>query len=141
MSKSVAVSIVSMKGMMFEGQAQFLVAHGAQGDVGITAGHAALLTQLLPGPVRVQHDGQEDVFYVSGGMMEVQPHRITILADNAVRAADLDAAAAEQAHRHAEQVLTEQRDDMNMSKALEHLARATAELRTLNQYKNRAGRG
>ncbi len=141
MNKTVHVSIVSMRGMMYDSEASFLVAHGAHGDLGITPGHAALLTRLLPGPVRVEHDGKDEIFYVSGGMMEVQPHKITILADNAVRAADLDEAAAEQARTHAQQIMQEQREDMNMSKALEHLARATAELRTVQQFKNRAGRG
>ncbi len=141
MSKSIAVSIVSLQGSVYEGQAELLVAHGSQGDVGIMPGHAALLTQLLPGPVRVHHAHGQEIFYVSGGVMEVQPHRITILADNAVRAADLDEAAAEMAKRRAQEALAEQREDLNASKALEHLARAAAELRTLGQHKNRAGRG
>ncbi len=141
MSKSIAVSIVSLQGSLYEGQAELLVAHGAQGDVGIMPGHAALLTQLLPGPVRVHQDGTQETFYVSGGVMEVQPHRVTILADNAVRAADLDEAAAELAKKRAQEALAEQRDEFNASKALEHLAHAAAELRTLQQHKNRAGRG
>ncbi len=141
MSKTVKLSIVSMKGLIYEGDVSFVVAHGAHGDLGITPGHTALLTSLLPGPVRVMTAESEDVYYVSGGIMEVQPYKVTLLADNAVRAADLDEAAAAQARSHAEQLMQEQHDEMNISKALEHLAHATAELRTLQQHKNRAGRG
>lgn len=142
MAKTIRCDIVSAKESIFSGNAELVVAHGAEGDLGVMAGHAALLTQLNPGPVRVVRDGgNEDVYYVSGGVMEVQPHLVTILADTAVRAVDVDEAAAEQARRTASELLANHQSDMDTSAALAALAEAAAQLRTLQQYKHRAGRG
>lgn len=142
MVHTIKVDIVSASESIYGGSVQMVVAHGVQGDLGIMPGHAPLLTQLSPGPVRVvKEGGEEEVYYVSGGMLEVQPDLVTILADTAVRAHDVDEAAAEQARKHALEALSNQKSEMDTSAALAALAEAAAQLRTLQQMKNRAGRG
>lgn len=142
MAHSINCDIVSATESIFTGKVTLVVAHGVQGDLGILPGHAPLLTQLNPGPVRViKEDGTEEVYYVSGGMLEVQPTIVTILADHAIRANDVDEAAAEQARKDALAALQNQKSEMDTSAALAALAEAAAQLRTLQQMKNRAGRG
>lgn len=142
MAHTIKCDIVSASEAIYTGTVSMLVAHGVQGDLGILPGHAPLLTQLSPGPVRVvKEGGEEEVYYVSGGMLEVQPDLVTILADVAVRAHDMDEAAAEQARKHALEALQNQKSEMDTSAALAALAEAAAQLRTLQQMKNRAGRG
>ena len=142
MAHTIKCDIVSASEAIYTGTVSMLVAHGVQGDLGILPGHAPLLTQLSPGPVRVvKEGGEEEVYYVSGGMLEVQPDIVTILADVAVRAHDMDEAAAEQARKHALEALANQKSEMDTSAALAALAEAAAQLRTLQQMKNRAGRG
>lgn len=142
MVHTIKVDIVSASESIYGGSVEMVVAHGVQGDLGIMPGHAPLLTQLSPGPVRVvKEGGEEEVYYVSGGMLEVQPDLVTILADTAVRAHDVDEAAAEQARKHALEALSNQKSEMDTSAALAALAEAAAQLRTLQQMKNRAGRG
>ncbi len=98
MSMTVHVDIVSAEDNIFSGTAKMLHASGEMGDLGILPRHAPLLTKLKPGEVRVERaDGEDEFYYISGGMLEVQPHCITVLADTAVRAKDLDEAAAKQA--------------------------------------------
>jgi F-type H+-transporting ATPase subunit epsilon len=116
-----------------------LIAHGRVGDIGVLPGHAPLLTQLHPGPVRVvKESGEEEVFYVSGGVLEVQPHVVTILADTAVRADSLDEAAAIEARNAALAALQNQKSELDTGAALAALAEAAGRLRTLQQLKNRA---
>lgn len=142
MAHTIKCDIVSASEAIYSGTVSMLVAHGVQGDLGILPGHAPLLTQLSPGPVRVvKEDGEEEVYYVSGGMLEVQPTLVTILADTAIRAHDVDEAAAEQARKAALEALSNQKSEMDTSAALASLAEAAAQLRTLQQMKNRAGRG
>lgn len=142
MAHTLDCDIVSASESIYGGKATMVVAHGAQGDLGILPGHTPLLTQLDPGPVRVvQEDGSEEVYYVSGGMLEVQPTIVTILADVAVRAKDVDEASAEQARKAALEALQHQKSEMDTSAALAALAEAAAQIRTLQQMKNRAGRG
>jgi F-type H+-transporting ATPase subunit epsilon len=108
----------------------------------VNYGHAPLLTSLVPGPVRiVTQDGQEKIFYVSGGFLEVQPGVVSILADTAIRADDVDEAAAEEARKEAEQALANQTGDFDYGRASAQLAEAAAQLATLRKMKNRAGRG
>lgn len=142
MAHTIKCDIVSASEAIYTGTVSMLIAHGVQGDLGVLPGHAPLLTQLSPGPVRVvKEGGEEEVYYVSGGMLEVQPDIVTILADVAVRAHDMDEAAAEQARKHALEALQNQKSEMDTSAALAALAEAAAQLRTLQQMKNRAGRG
>ena len=139
MPNSVHCDIVSIKESIYSGSIQMLIAHGKAGDLGILPGHAPLLTELDPGPVRViREGGEEELFYVSGGVLEVQPHVITVLADTAIRAADIDEAAALEARRAAQDALSNQKSDMDTGAAMAALAEVAGQLRTLQKMKNRA---
>lgn len=140
MAMTLHCDIVSAEEAIFSGLAQMIVAHGTLGDLGIEYGHAPLLTSLQPGPVRVKTQaGEEQVFYVSGGFLEVQPGLVTILADTALRAQDLDEAAAVEAQREAEQALAKQVGDIDYSRAAAQLAAAAAQLRTIQQIRKKIG--
>lgn len=142
MANTIHCDIVSAKEAIYAGNAKMVIAHGLLGELGITPGHTPLLTQLAPGPVRVLlDDGEELIFYVSGGVLEVQPSIVTVLADTAARAADMDEAAALEARKHAQEALANQKSELDTSAALAALAEAAAQLRTLQAAKNRAGRG
>lgn len=136
--KTMQLDIVSAEQSLFHGVVKFLAITGSIGELGIYPGHTALLTALKPGQVRVElADGQEEIFYLSGGMLEVQPGVATILADTAVRAADLDEAAAQAAVEHAEKALTERKAGIEYSTALTELAEATAQLRAIKAVRKR----
>jgi F-type H+-transporting ATPase subunit epsilon len=136
--KTMQLDIVSAEKSLFHGTVKFLAITGSVGELGIYPGHTALLTALKPGQVRAElAEGQEEVFYISGGMLEVQPDVATILADTAVRAADLDEAAAQAAVEHAEKALTERKAGIEYSTALLELAEATAQLRAIKDLRNR----
>ena len=138
---SVHCDIVSAEENLFSGLVQMVVAAGEMGDLGIIRGHAPLLTALKPGPVRViKQDGSEIVIYVSGGYLEVQPNGISVLADTAVRAGDLDEAAALEAQKHAQQALENQNSDFDTSRAMTQLAEAAAQLRTIQQIRKKLGK-
>ena len=112
-----------------------------EGDLGVMPGHAPLLTRLKPGPVRIKtQDGNEEVFYVSGGFLEVQPKLVTVLADTADRAQDMDQAEAEQAKQRAKEALEGKNTEMDYTRAAATLAEATARLRTIEQIKKMAKR-
>jgi len=130
--KTMDFSIVSAEASLFNGRACFLAVSGQSGELGIYPGHTALLTLLKPGQVRAELEaGQEEVFYVSGGILEIQPSVVTILADTAVRAGDLDQAAAIAAKQRVEKVLEKQKSGVEYSRALTELAEATAQLRAI----------
>jgi F-type H+-transporting ATPase subunit epsilon len=136
-----AVDIVSAEGEIFSGQAAMVFAPAQMGEVGIAPRHAPLLTGLKPGGVRVQsEDGEEKFFYVSGGVLEVQPNRVLVLADSAMRARDLDGAAAEEARRRAEDMLKERTSAVEVATAQAELAAAAAQLHLLEKIK-KAGKG
>ena len=142
MSMTIHCDIVSAEEEIFSGLVQMLVATGDLGELGVSYGHAPLLTSLVPGPVRiVTQDGREEVYYVSGGFLEVQPGVVSILADTALRAHDVDEAAAEEARREAEHALANQSGDFDYGRASAQLAEAAAQLATLRKMRNRAGRG
>lgn len=142
MSMTIHCDIVSAEGAIFSGLVQMLVATGSEGELGIGYGHAPLLTGLVPGPIRIiKQDGAEEVYYVSGGYLEVQPGVVSVLADTAIRADDVDEAAAEEARLAAEQALANQSGDFDYGRASAQLAEAAAQLRTLQKLRNRAGRG
>lgn len=142
MAMTIHCDIVSAEEEIFSGLVEMLVATGVLGELGIGYGHAPLLTSLVPGPVRiVTQDGEEHVYYVSGGFLEVQPGVVSILADTAIRADDVDEAAAEDARKLAEQTLANQTGDFDYGRASAQLAEAAAQLATLRKLKNRAGRG
>jgi len=142
MAMTIHCDIVSAEEEIFSGLVESLVATGDIGELGVNYGHAPLLTSLKPGPVRVvTQNGDEEVYYVSGGFLEVQPGVVSILADTAIRADDVDEAAAEEARKEAEQQLANQSGDFDYGRASSQLAEAAAQLATLRKMKNRAGRG
>ncbi len=129
------VEIVSAEREIYSGEANSVVAPASMGEVGIFPRHTPLITYLKPGEVRVDADGEELSFYVSGGMLEVQPGQVTVLSDTAMRGADLDEAKAEEAKRRAEQALVDRKADMDSAKALAELAEAAAQLRMIQKLR------
>ena len=131
--------VVSVKESIYSGSIKMLIAKGVGGELGILPGHAPLVTLLQPGPVRVQlENGTEELIYVSGGVLEVQPHVVTLLADTAVRAHDLNEAQILEARKQAEALLANQKSELNTGAALAALAETAAQLQTLQKLKNRA---
>tara|TARA_B110000971_G_C20001744_1_gene497188 strand:+ start:165 stop:596 length:432 start_codon:yes stop_codon:yes gene_type:complete len=140
MVTTVHCDIVSAEQSLFSGPVQFVVATGSQGELGVSPGHAPLLTNLRPGPVRITKEGgEEEVYYLSGGFLEIQPNIISILADSALRADDIDEAAATEAKNKAEQDISNQGGDFDYSKAASQLAVASAQLRTIDQLRKKLG--
>lgn len=140
MVMTVHCDIVSADESIFSGLVEMVVATGSLGELGITAGHAPLLSDLRPGPVRiVKQAGEEEVYYLSGGYLEVQPTTISILADTAVRAGDIDEAAAAEAVKDAETALANQSGEIEYSKAAAILAESTAQLRTVQALRKKLG--
>ncbi len=136
MAMTIHVDIVSAEGHIHSGTALMVFAPAEMGEVGIAPRHAPLITRLQPGDVRVQTEaGSVEHFYVSGGMLEVQPHVVTVLADTAIRAHDLDEAAALDAKRRAEDALAGQTAELEYAKAQAELAEAIAQLRTLDKLR------
>jgi len=132
-------NIVSTEESLFSGLVEILVATGSQGELGVNFGHAPLLTDLEPGPVRiVKQGGEEEIFFLSGGYLEVQPHVATILADTAIRAADIDEAAALEAKKEALQAYQNQGGEFDYTRAATQLAEAAAQLRTLEELRRKA---
>lgn len=141
MTQTMELDIVSAEASIFTGVVERITVTGSAGELGIHPGHTALLTSLKPGQISAVHPGgQVEVFYISGGMLEVQPFTATILADTVVRADDLDEAAAEAAKEHAENVLSKQNAGMEYSKALTELAEAAAQLRAIQMLRKKVGR-
>lgn len=135
---TVHCDIVSAERSIYSGLVEMVIASGDQGDLGILYGHAPLLTGLKPGPVRViKQGGEEEVYYVSGGYLEVQPNLITILADTALRADDIDEAAVKQAKEAAEHAITNQAGEFDYSRAAVQLAEAAAQIRAVNQLRKK----
>jgi F-type H+-transporting ATPase subunit epsilon len=137
---TVHCDIVSAEEEIFSGLVEMVVAAGSEGDVGVAYGHAPLLTGLQPGPIRViKQDGEEEVYYVSGGYLEVQPYHVTVLADTALRADDMDEAAALEAKKEAEHALANQTGEFDYSRAATQLAEAAAQLRTIQAIRKKLG--
>jgi F-type H+-transporting ATPase subunit epsilon len=137
---TIHVDIVSAEGELFSGPATAVFAAASQGDIGIYPRHAPLLTLLKPGEVRVQPpDGDEQHFFVGGGVLEVQPSKVTILADTALRARDIDEAAALAAKQRAEDALRERPGHITQAEALAELARAAAQLKLIERLRKLRG--
>lgn len=136
MAMTVHCDVVSAEEKIFSGLVEILTATGTEGEMGIQLGHAPLLTALKPGAVRiVKQGGDEEVLYVSGGYLEVQPNIITLMADTAVRAKDVDEAAALEAQKEAEKALANKTGEFEYSRAAVELAEAAAQLRTLQKLR------
>ncbi len=138
MAKTLHVDIVSAEETIFSGPATMVVAPGEVGELGILPEHIPLLTRIKPGTVRVQNgEAEEEVIYVSGGMMEVQPDRITILADTSIRAHDLDEAKVVEAERRAKEALANRTGALELAKAQAELAEAAAQLAAIRKLRER----
>ena len=136
MTKTIQCDIVSAHEEVFSGEASMVFASGIAGELGITPRHAPLITQLKAGPVRVQKpDGEEEFFFVSGGILEVQPHMVTVLSDTATRGADLDETAAKAAKEEAERQLADRTGEMEVAEAQAQLLQAVAQLAALEHLR------
>ena len=141
MTKTIHCDIVSAHGEIFSGEASMVFATGIAGELGISPRHAPLITQLQPGPVRVLDEaGDEQFFFVGGGILEVQPHIVTVMADTAMRGEDLDQAAAEAAKADAERALADRTGDMEIAEAQARLLDAVAQLQALEQLRKKLRR-
>lgn len=137
--KTMQLEIVSAEAAVFSGKVRSVIAMGSSGELGIYPGHTSLLTSLKPGQIYVVlEDGREEVFYMSGGMLEVQPQVVTVLADTAIRAADIDEAAAYRAQEEALKKLSEQKAGIEYSRALTELAEAAAQLKAIEVIRRQA---
>jgi F-type H+-transporting ATPase subunit epsilon len=138
MANTIHVDIVSAEGQIFSGEASMVFVPGSRGDLGIAPRHAPLLTTLKAGEVRVQTEGaEEQTFYVGGGSLEVQPNRVTVLADTAARAKDLDEAAALAAKQRAEDALRQRTDKVDIAEAQAELARVVAQLKAIERLRKK----
>ncbi len=137
MAMTIHVDIVSAEKEIYSGSAEMVFAPLVNGEVGILPRHAPLLARMKPGEVRVRHGNEELSFYVSGGLLEVQPHVVTVLADTALRAKDLDEAAALKAKERAEEALRNRQADLDYAKAQAELAEAIAQLRAIQKLRER----
>ena len=130
--------IASAEEEIYSGRIAMLSLVGTLGELGVLPGHAPLLTGIRPGPVRLRdEDGEEEVFYAAGGYLEIQPGVVTVLADTALRASDIDEAAAAEAQQEAERALTEAAAEMDYGRVQAQLAAATAQQRTLEELRKR----
>ena len=138
MAMTIHVDVVSAEEEIFSGIVEFAVFPGESGELGIMPRHTPLLTRIKPGTVRLKVPGEDrfELVYVSGGMLEVQPQLITVLADTAIRAADLDEAKALDAKRHAEEMLAQRSSNIDLAAAEAELAQAVAQLQAIGKRKN-----
>lgn len=137
MAMTVHVDIVSAEGSLFSGQGEMIYAPAVMGEIGVAARHAPLITRLKAGDVRVDPGQGKPMehFYVSGGIIEVQPFRVTIMADTGIRAADLDELAAKEAQQRAEEALANKSSKMELAKAQAELVEAMAQLRAIDKLR------
>jgi F-type H+-transporting ATPase subunit epsilon len=140
MADTIHVDIVSAEGEIYSGPAKMVFVPASQGEIGVAPRHAPLLTLLKAGEVRVQPpEGGELFFFVGGGALEIQPRRVTVLADTALRAKDVDEAAALQAKQRAEEALKNKGDAISQAEALAELARAAAQLKLIEKLRKIKG--
>ncbi len=135
MSMTIHVDIVSAEESIFSGLAEMVYAPGELGELGIAPRHAPLVTRLKPGEVRLDTGKEELDFFISGGILEVQPHVVTVLADTAIRADDLDEAKALEAKKNAEEALANRESDIDFAKAQAELAEAAAQLQAIGRLR------
>jgi len=141
MAMTVHVDVVSAEASIFSGLAELVIVPGEAGELGIYPRHSALLTRIKPGSVRLKlpDQAEDELIYVSGGMLEVQPNVITILADTAIRGGDLDEARALQAKQDAEEAMKNRGSDIDYAQAQAELAEAIAQLAAITQLRKRSG--
>ena len=139
MATTIHVDIVSAEGEIYSGPAEMVFVPAKEGELGIAPRHAPLLTLIKAGEVRVKNADSEQSIFVGGGALEVQPNRVTIMADTAIRAKDLDEAAALESKRRAEETLAGKIDKLEQAEALAELARAAAQLKLLEKLRKIKG--
>jgi F-type H+-transporting ATPase subunit epsilon len=137
MAVSMQVDIVSAEGELFSGKAEMLFAQAADGEVGIMPHHTQFLSSLKPGTVRVVSGDEEDHFYISGGIIEIQPSVVTVLADTAIRAADIDEAEANAAKQRAEEAMDSAKTETDIARAQVELAEAVAQIQAVTKLRDR----
>jgi F-type H+-transporting ATPase subunit epsilon len=139
MSKQFQVDVVSARESIFSGVATFVALPGESGELGILPGHISLITRIKPGTVRIQNGGPEteELVFVAGGILEVQPKGVTVLADTAIRGKDLDEAKAQEAKRKAEEALASKAAEMDYAKAQAELMAAIAEIRAIERLRKK----
>ncbi|ORU90749.1 MAG: F0F1 ATP synthase subunit epsilon [Cycloclasticus sp. symbiont of Poecilosclerida sp. M] len=135
MTMTIHVDIVSAEASIYSGLAEMVYAPGEMGELGIAPRHAPLVTRLKPGEIRVDTGKEELDFFISGGILEVQPHVVTVLADTAIRADDLDEAKALEAKKRAEDALADKASDIDFAKAQAELAEAAAQLQAISRLR------
>ncbi len=136
MAMTIHVDIVSAEEQIFSGPAKMVFAPAVMGEVGIAPRHTPLISPLKPGEVRLDMgDGKEEFFFISGGILEVQPHVVTVLSDTAIRADDLNEAAAIEAKKRAEAALSDQKSDIDIAKARAEIAAAAAQIAAIQKLK------
>jgi len=142
MAMTMHVDVVSAEESLFSGLAEFVVVPAEQGDIGVYPRHAPLMAGLRPGSVRIQPPDQQDevLIYVSGGLLEIQPHTVSVLSDTAIRSADLDEAQATAAKKQAEELMADRKSAMDYARAQVELAQAIAQLQAIQRLRRR-GRG
>ena len=140
MAHTITVDVVSAEEQIFSGEAEFVILPGVDGELGVYPRHTPLFTQIKPGAVRIKvPDVAEEVLvFVQGGFLEVQPHKVTVLADTAIRAHDLDEVKALEAKKKAEEVMANKDSSTNMATAQAELSIAMAQLEAIRKFKNRA---
>ena len=135
---TIRVEIVSAEEQIFSGEAEMVFAPAVMGEVGIAPRHTPLISPLKPGEVRLDMGGgKEEFFFISGGILEVQPHLVTVLSDTAIRAHDLDEAAAMEAQKRAEAALSDQQSDLDVAKAKAELAAAAAQIQAIKKWRKK----
>ena len=138
MANTIQVDIVSAEEQIFSGAAEMVFAPAVMGEVGIAPRHTPLISPLKPGEVRLaMGDGKEEFFFISGGILEVQPHLVTVLSDTAIRAHDLNEAAALEAKKRAEDALADQQSDLDVAKAKAELAAAAAQIAAIQKWRKK----
>jgi F-type H+-transporting ATPase subunit epsilon len=138
MANTIQVDIVSAEEQIFSGEAYMVYAPAVMGEVGIAPRHTPLISPLKPGEIRLDMgDGKEEFFFISGGILEVQPHLVTVLSDTAIRADDLDEAAAIEAKKRAEEALADQQGDLDVAKAKAELLAAAAQIAAIKKLRKK----
>ena len=139
MANTIHVDVVSAETSIFEGPAEFVALPGEEGELGIYPQHTPLITRIRPGAVRIKVPGQadEEFVFVAGGILEVQPNRVTVLADTAIRGHDLDEAKAEEAKKAAEEAMANRAGDIDYAKAQAELAQAIAQIAALRRFRRK----
>ena len=139
MANTIHVDVVSAEEAIFSGEAEFVVLPGEEGELGIYPRHTPLITRIKPGTVRIKpaSGGEEELIFVAGGILEVQPHLVTVLADTAIRGHDLDEAKALEAHKRAQEQLQNQTGKMEYAKAIAELAEASAQIAAIRKLRQR----